>query len=50
MTGQKVRQDNAALRKVEEMVRDMQFGSITIVVQDGKIIQIDRTEKHRWKS
>lgn len=32
---------------LEELLRNMKFGSITIIVQDGKIIQIDKTEKHR---
>lgn len=37
------------LRTLEKMLSDMKFGSITIIVQDGKIIQIDKTEKVRVK-
>lgn len=39
--------DNSHIDTLEEMLRDMQYGSITLIVQDGKIIQIDKTEKHR---
>lgn len=34
-------------RKIEELLPNMKYGNITIIVQDGKIIQIDKTEKHR---
>lgn len=37
------------LQTLEKMLSDMKFGSITIIVQDGKIIQIDKTEKVRVK-
>lgn len=31
-------------------IRELQFGSISLNVKDGKVIQIDRTEKRRYKS
>jgi len=31
------------------MLVSLQFGSITLVVQDGKIIQIEKNEKVRLK-
>lgn len=37
------------LATLEKMLSDMKFGSITIIVQDGKIIQIEKTEKVRVK-
>jgi hypothetical protein len=37
------------LEKIEDLIGDLKYGSITIIVQDGKIVQIDRTEKHRIK-
>lgn len=37
------------LATLEKMLSDMKFGSITIIVQDGKIIQIEKTEKVRMK-
>lgn len=33
--------------KIEELLKNMKYGNITIIVQDGKIIQSDKTEKHR---
>lgn len=35
---------------LEKMLKDMRHGSITLIVQDGKIIQIDKTEKYRIKN
>ncbi|KAA0564780.1 DUF2292 domain-containing protein [Bacillus sp. CH30_1T] len=31
------------------MLKTMSFGSITIVVQDGKVIQLEKNEKVRIK-
>ena len=33
--------------KILEAIRGMQYGSVTIVIQDGHIIQLDRKEKIR---
>lgn len=33
-----------------KLLKDLQYGSINIIVQDGKIIQIDKTEKVRIKN
>ena len=33
--------------QLEEILKTMKFGSITLVVQDGKIIQIEKNEKIR---
>jgi hypothetical protein len=35
--------------KLQEMLQSMKFGSITIVVQDGKVIQLEKNEKIRIK-
>ena len=37
------------LGTLEELLSDMKYGSITLIIQDGKIIQIDKTEKYRIK-
>ena len=42
--------DRSHVRTIEDMLKDMKYGSITIIVQDGKIIQIDKTEKHRIRN
>lgn len=34
---------------LENMLVSLQFGSITLVVQDGKIVQIEKNEKVRLK-
>jgi hypothetical protein len=38
------------LDEVRASLRNLRYGSVTIVVQDGVIIQIDRTEKRRLQS
>ena len=35
------------LDRVRELVEETQYGTVTIIVQDGKVIQVDRTEKFR---
>ncbi|MGG4168142.1 YezD family protein [Rossellomorea vietnamensis] len=35
--------------KIQSMLETMKYGSITIVVQDGKVIQLERNEKVRIK-
>ena len=32
---------------ISEALRGMQFGTVTLIVQDGFVIQVDRTEKRR---
>ncbi|AYV68999.1 DUF2292 domain-containing protein [Niallia circulans] len=33
--------------QLEQILNTMKFGSVTLVVQDGKIIQIEKNEKIR---
>lgn len=42
--------EKAYLMEVERHVKDMKYGSVTLVIQDGKVIQIDKTEKIRIKN
>jgi hypothetical protein len=35
---------------VERMLDTLQFGSITLVIQDGKVVQIEKNEKVRLQS
>jgi hypothetical protein len=42
--------DYSHLEVISEMIRHIKYGSITIVIQDGKVIQIDKTEKQRIKN
>lgn len=39
--------DNTQIETLEKLLQDMKYGSITLIVQDGKVIQIDKTEKYR---
>ncbi len=44
--------DAVAARALEEIrisLRGLRFGSVNIIVQDGVVIQIDRTEKRRLR-
>lgn len=38
------------LEMINTLVKDMKYGTITVIVQDGKVIQIDKTDKIRVKS
>lgn len=35
--------------RIREMLSTMQFGSITLVVQNGKVIQLEKSEKVRLR-
>ncbi len=42
-------QEKEYLKQVDRLVKEVKYGTITIVIQDGKVIQIDKTEKIRLK-
>lgn len=35
------------LRYIQEIAKDIQYGTITLVFQDGILVQVDRYEKKR---
>ncbi|HEX2938601.1 MAG TPA: YezD family protein [Ruminiclostridium sp.] len=35
------------IEKLVKNIRDIKYGSVTIIIQDGKIVQIERNEKVR---
>lgn len=41
------RREETALRAIREAVRGVRYGTVTVTVQDGVVIQVDRTEKVR---
>ena len=41
------RKEKIALEQIRKALRGLQFGSLTIVIQDGVVVQIDRTSKER---
>ena len=39
-----------AINQIRDSLRGLRYGSVNIIVQDGVIIQIDRTEKRRLRN
>lgn len=39
--------ERAVLQEVLQAMRRVRFGSIEVIVQDGRVVQIDTTEKRR---
>ncbi|TSB46669.1 DUF2292 domain-containing protein [Alkalicoccobacillus porphyridii] len=39
--------DAQVLRKLSDLLENLQYGSVTIVVQDGKVVQMEKNEKVR---
>ncbi|GLI39460.1 DUF2292 domain-containing protein [Geobacter hydrogenophilus] len=35
--------------RIRAALREIRFGTVTLVIQDGKVIQIDKNEKIRLK-
>lgn len=42
--------DEDYIATIKELVNKTKYGSINLIIQDGKVIQIDRTEKIRLKN
>ena len=42
-------QNEKMFEQLKQMLHEMKFGSITLVVQDGKVIQLEKVEKVRIK-
>lgn len=40
----------AVVQSIVQSLSGLRFGQVTIIVQDGRVIQIDRTERHRFTS
>lgn len=36
-------------QQIENALRQLQFGSIVLVVQDGIVVQVERTERKRYQ-
>ncbi|MCX6024266.1 MAG: YezD family protein [Chloroflexi bacterium] len=41
------REETAVLAEVLAALRSIRFGTVQMTVQDGKVVQIDKTEKMR---
>ena len=42
-------QPKLPLDKIEEAVRSIKHGVVQVIIQDGHVVQIDKTEKIRLK-
>lgn len=42
--------NEAVMTALSEALRGVRYGTVTIIIQDGRIIQIDRTERRRLTS
>jgi hypothetical protein len=42
-------EERAVLAKVTEIVRKIQFGTVVLVIQDGRVVQIEMAEKFRLR-
>lgn len=40
--------DEQQLQIIEAAIKEIQFGEVQITIQDGKIVQVNRIEKHRF--
>lgn len=38
------------LAQIREALDGLRYGQVTIVIHDGSVVQIDRTEKRRFRS
>ena len=36
-----------ALERIREALQGLRFGTVTVIVQDGVVVQVDRTERLR---
>ena len=42
-------EEKAVLARVAEVLRRIQFGTVVLVIQDGKVVQIEMAEKFRLR-
>ncbi|MCM2677757.1 YezD family protein [Alkalicoccobacillus plakortidis] len=40
-------QDDLVFEKLSDLLENLQYGSVTIFVQDGKVVQMEKNEKVR---
>jgi len=38
-----------ALELIAKALRDLRFGQVTVIVQDGVVVQVERTERFRLR-
>lgn len=40
-------EDRRTLEQIQAALRGLEHGRLTVVVQDGVVVQLERTDKHR---
>lgn len=49
MPDKQPKKENAALRaKIAQAIKGLGYGQVAIVIKNGKVVQIERTEKERF--
>jgi hypothetical protein len=43
------RRSRWARTQIDEALRGLEFGQVTVVVQDGVVVQVERTERRRFQ-
>ncbi|MCM1166713.1 MAG: YezD family protein [Lachnospiraceae bacterium] len=38
------------LEMIDRLIRETKYGSVTVIIQDGKVIQIEKTDKIRLQN
>lgn len=41
---------DSVLSALSEALRGVRYGTVTVIIQDGRVVQIDRTERKRLKN
>lgn len=41
---------DSVLSALSEALRGVRYGTVTVIIQDGRVVQIDRTERKRLKA
>lgn len=44
-----IKKNTDELKKIEELIKNIKFGSVTIHVEDARIVQVDKNEKIRFR-
>jgi hypothetical protein len=42
--------DHEAIDAIRQALRGLRYGQIVVIVQDGVVVQVDRTERRRLRS
>lgn len=42
--------NNQYLQIIDKLINEIKYGTVTVTLQDGKIVQIEKSEKYRIKN